>query len=188
MQYLVLGLVEGVNIWLFVFVIASAVATTFYTLSYHTYFTLLGDTSVRGKQLGIRQAGTIIAGLLAPISSGIIVSFFGFFAAFVTASICMLIAILPVLIISDISLPKSISFKKALKEVNKTGFALEFPNAFQAQANRFTWALVLFLFVGDYVYFGGILSLAILFEIIGFFIVGNIFDNGGGITLSVSRR
>jgi MFS family permease len=132
----------------------------------------------RGKQVGARAGLVIMAKFCAPLVGGILINTYGFWTAFITASVVMLFAVLPLLRLPDVPLPTPINFKKALRKVSKQGFIIYFAWGIYEEFNFLAWTLVLFLLIGNYIYFGGLLSFAIVFQIIGNFIVGHWFDNG----------
>jgi MFS family permease len=176
--FMVLMNVSGLDAWLIGYILLAAVVDVLYWLPYHTYFALLGDVEDRGKQIGIRSGLTYLASLGAPFLGGVLIEWHGFGTAFVVASIIMAGAVFPLLGIDDIPLKSPGHWKKAWKETNKKGFLLYAGWGFHYYAHIFCWTLVLFLLLKDYVYFGGLLSLAVLFKIVGMFVVGNLFDQG----------
>ncbi len=178
--FLFLGKIEGVGMWLYIFMAASAIIDILYWLPYHTYFSVLGDTEHRGKQIGMREGALLLAGLLTPVTGGIIINTYGFWTAFFIASVFMLLSALPLLSTPEVTIERNRGVADALKNVSKQGFYLYMGDGFSYYTHIFTWTLVLFLFLDDYVSFGGLLSLAVLFQIMGSFLTGHLFDTGSG--------
>lgn len=178
--YVILGQVDGVNLWLYLYVLAGALSEGIYWLAYHTYFAILGDTEVRGKQVGMREAVRNLAQFSAPIAGAVFINMFDFWIAFLLAMICMIFASVPLLIAPDVKLPQTMTLKKAVKTISFRGFKLYASDSFYFQSHMFIWKLILFIMLSDYITFGGLLSFAIAVQIIGYFLVGHLFDNGLG--------
>ena len=178
--YLFLGMVDGINIWLYIFIVAAAIIDVLYWLPYHTYFSLLGDLEHRGKQTAMRDGIVHVASFLAPITGGILINFVGFWAAFITATVLMLFAAIPLRYTPEVPLEDHLTAAEASKKVSKAGMYCYIGEGFHYFAHLFTWPIVLFLMLDDYISFGGLLSLAVLFQIIGSLWVGHLFDSGNG--------
>lgn len=176
--YLFLGQVDGVNWWLAIFIFYAAWADGFYWLPYHAYYAALGDHGDRGKQLGVREALIKILSMLGPLSGGILINAFGFFAAFVAAAFCMFLAGLLVFFSPEVKIAKKYSFKKAWQE--NSGFWIFVGDSWLYNAHIYSWNLILFVMLGNVAQLGGLLSLAVFFQISAFLFLGNGIDNGAG--------
>lgn len=183
LHFLALGQVHGADVWLAIFIAASAFNDVLYWLPYHTYLTVLGDNEHRGKQIGIREGMSRMGSFLGPVTGGILINVFDFFPTFLIASLVMLAAVLPLLKTPEVHLPDPWPAIKAMRHVQKEGFWLYALWALDTQSYHFIWPLVLFLTLGDTVTMGGLLSLAVLFQIVGCLLTGHLFDKGHGVKL-----
>ena len=66
-QYPLLAEVEGVGGALAVLCLISAFGEIFYWPTYNAYFAAIGDAEHRGQQVGVREALSSVAGVLAPL-------------------------------------------------------------------------------------------------------------------------
>ena len=98
---LLLAFIDGVGLALVSFVVVSALGQVFYCTCYHVFFTALGDAERRGSQIGWMQALGAGAALAGPGIGGLLLTMFGPGAAFGTAFLVSLAAILPVLHIDE---------------------------------------------------------------------------------------
>jgi MFS family permease len=176
--YLIIGQIKGVDMWLFLYVFSGALSEGVYWLAYHTYFAVLGDNKIRGKQIGVREAVRNLALFLAPMVGALLISGYNFWLMFTVAMICMILASIPLFSAPEVYLPEYMPFRETLKQIPKKGFYLYCSDSFYYQSTNFVWKLVLFIFLSNYITFGGLLSLAVIFQIAGYFLVGHLFDNG----------
>lgn len=181
LNYPLLGQVVGLDAWFYLFFIVFALTDDLYWLPYHTIFTLLGDKKHRGRQTGLRDGLIKISEFLAPLVSGILVITYGYWAAFGAAMFFMLISLVPLIKIPEIE-TKHLS-TKSRQPISKEGFWLFVGNGFFSN-HSFTWKLILFLFILNPAYFGGLIGLAVLFELFLNMFVGHLFDKGKGKIIS----
>jgi MFS family permease len=176
-NYPILGQVEGVDIWFYGFFLLFAITDVFYWLPYHSIFTIIGDDEHRGKQTSIRDGVYMFGEFLAPIISGIMILKFGYQSAFYVAMLLMFLAIPPILKIENLDIKKL--QKKNKKPISKKGFWLYAGYGF-AMNNELIWTILLFLIVLNPAYFGGLIGLAVLIQIIINMFIGHKFDTGKG--------
>ncbi|HLG23493.1 MAG TPA: MFS transporter [Candidatus Nanoarchaeia archaeon] len=181
--YQVLYLVNGFNIWLFIYIVYSALADTFYWLPFHTYYALTGDQKNKGKHLGTREAFLSLGGVLNPLLGSFLIVSFGFYALFFVASIFAIISVLPLLKIPDIKLEK-IPIKEAFGKISKKGFWLFLGDGMYSVGMVFVWPLVIFLIFNDYIVFGWLITIAMLLQSMGFLLFGRMIDDGHGRKIS----
>jgi MFS family permease len=175
--------IDGLNLWVPVFMFYFALADVFYWLPYHAYFARIGDSEHRGKQLGVREIGTLIAGSLGPALGGFLIENHGFGAAFYTASGATLIAALIMLRTPEVSPGQPMGWRTAWHEIDKTGLLLYMGDSFGYNLHNFCWNIVLFFLLGNYQTFGLLLALAVGFQAIGTLLLGRAIDRGRGATI-----
>jgi MFS family permease len=178
-NYPLLGQIEGIDSWFFLFIFIFSLTDTFYWLPYHTIFAVLGDKEHRGKQTSIRDGIFKIAEFSAPLISGILVVTYGYWAAFLAAMVFMFIAAIPLIKVPKLDLTKFDKKIKHKKQIEKEGFWLYAGGGF-FHNHSFIWTLVLFLIVLNPAYFGGLIGLAIIFQFLLNIFVGHLFDKGKG--------
>jgi len=183
LNYPLLGQVETLDIWFFLFFFIFALTDVLYWLPYHTIYTILGDKEHRGKQTGLRDGLIQISEFFAPLVSGILVLTYGYLAAFGAAMFFMLFALIPLLRVPSIDLTKFNNDPKSKHPIQKEGFWLYLGDGFYYN-HDFVWKLILFLIVLNPVYFGGLIGLAVLFKLILNMFVGHLFDKGKGMLIS----
>jgi MFS family permease len=104
---LVLAFVDGIGIALASFIVVSALGQVFYCTCYHVFFPALGDAERRGSQVGLMQAFGAVAALAGPGIGGLLLTIIGPWAAFGTAFLVGLAAILPLLHIDEPQVPRT---------------------------------------------------------------------------------
>ena len=67
--YQLLAQVSGVGPALVALVVAASAAETLYYVSSNAYFAAVGDSHARGRQIGVRQAVTAVAEVVAPLTA-----------------------------------------------------------------------------------------------------------------------
>lgn len=174
----ILTQVQGIDYWLAIFLIVWALTDCFYWLTFHTFFALHGDNEKRGKQMGFKMTLMLFAQLLAPLIAAILISISGFNSAFFTSAAIMFVSIIPLFFTSNIKIKKT-KWRKANKSLSKEGFWVYIGDAIFYNQDL-AWRLFLFIFISDVIQFGGLLSLAILFQMILSLFVGHFFDGGKG--------
>jgi len=176
-SYIILGMVSGANVWLWIYMVYASLTDTLYWLLYHTCFTVHGDYDLRGKQTAIRNALIYGGRLLAPVIGGFLINSMGFWSAFIGATCFTLISVIPLLRMDDIQMKERLSLREAISSVQHDGFWLFIGDSI-FNFYTYIWTLVLFLLLDDIIVFGGLLSLAVLFQILGTLIIGHHFDRG----------
>ncbi len=179
-RYLFYASITGPGPLMVALLLYEATASTAYWAMYHTYFAILSSTEKAGTQVANRDIMLLSARLLAPFCSSLIVDNLGFRSAFFAAGALSLVSVFPLINkkFEAATFPK-FSWKKALK-TDRSGFFLYGPAGIHEYAHTFLWRIALFLQVSDYVGFGFLLSLSILFQMIGTAVVGRHFDRTRG--------
>jgi hypothetical protein len=117
--------------------------------------------------------------ILSPVVAGLIVSFLGFPALFITVFFILLVSVFPLFMMNahkrhedGFSFGKIIKFLKKYKKARNSMLAWTFSVGVQ----DFYWVAYLFLIVGSYKVFGMVGSFVFLLNSLGIFIVGKAYD------------
>jgi MFS transporter, DHA1 family, inner membrane transport protein len=157
-SYLILGHVHGLDQWLILYIAASALGTTFYWTCYHSMVARLGDEEHRGAQVSAREAIYALTGIIGPLFGGLMLTFVGPDAAFMSAGFIYALAVLPILGGQDLAVERDIEIKPAHKWF---AFGFAFSDGLVAASVNFMWRIVLFKSLSEsFQAFGGALALA----------------------------
>jgi MFS family permease len=153
-----------------------SITSTLYWVIYHSYFAAIASSEKAGVQVATRDMMLLLARLISPFLMSLCLDEFGFGSTFLMAAIVSVSSVLPLIMkpMKEMHI-KDFSWKKAMV-VDKSGAFLYGVTGIHEYSHLFLWRIALFLQVGSYVGFGALLSLAILFQIIGNFVVGKHFD------------
>jgi len=176
----VLSQVDGIGIWLFLFIVYYSIADTLYWLPYHSYYAAMGEEEHRGKHIGVREALSTIFTSIAPLAGGLLIVNFGFTATYFAAAVIMFLASIPVFFTKDRSPGEEMTFKKAYKDLDRRGFWLLLGDSILYNSHGFLWPVVLFLIVGNFVVMGGLLTLEMILTASLFLLLGHFIDKGKG--------
>jgi hypothetical protein len=178
-EYLVLAAYDGSNVRLMWFIAADAVCSTLYWTCYHAFYAALGDSEMRGAQLGARGLLSTIASIAAPAIGGFLLVSVGPWASFGAAAVVSVIAVLPLMSIRepDVPPPPPLNSFWAVRD----GILLFATDGFVSCITVFTWDIVSFIsFSERYDVFGGVLALASLAGALGGMVFGRLIDAGHG--------
>lgn len=177
LSYPTMALVQGIGLWLALFVALSSAGQVFYCTCYHVFFTALGDSARRGTQVGAFQALGTIAAVLGPAAAGLLLTSRGPWLTFVTAFAIALVAILPLLRIAEPRIERE-SPQGAYAAARRV-VRLYFCDGWIQMGLTSAWSVVLFQALHQhYDSFGGTLSLAALAGALGGMLLGRSIDKG----------
>ena len=176
----VLSQVDGIGIWLLIFIVYDSIADTLYWLPYHSYYATMGEEENRGKHIGVREALSTIFTSIAPLAGGLLIVNFGFTTTYLATAIIMLLASIPLFFTKDRSPGEEMTFKKAYKHLDRRGFWLLLGDSILYYSHGFLWPVVLFLIVGNFVVMGGILTFEMILTASLFILLGHFIDKGNG--------
>lgn len=177
-QYLLLPGVDGVGIGLLLLVISVAVSEVFYFPVYHTYFTTLGDTDARGRQIAVREAFSAVAGIVAPLLGAWAIVTGGTHLAFYAVAAIQASAALPLVGVRNVAVLRD---APGVLRTARLGGALFALDGWLCALWIILWQGVLFLVVdSSYAAYGGAMALAgVVGAVYGLFLGGSI-DAGRG--------
>ncbi len=177
--FLVLSKVNGVNSWLYFYILYLTLCDIAYWLPYNSFYAVAGDINSRGKQIGTKLGFVTLLRMVAPLSGGIIITHFGFFYLYVIAMVVMLLSVIPLFFVQDVSPGKLISFKEAIRSIDSRGMILQIGDGI-FNIHSFVWTIVLFSLAGNYVTFGGLIAFEIFCTTVLFILLGYFIDKGNG--------
>ena len=178
LTYPILSQVTEVGPLLVAYLTLWAISSSFYWTNYHAYVALIGNSEHSGSQVsGIEFIGLII-GIIAPLASGLMLTFFSPLVAFSIVGLCMGASAIPIafgpniMIASEASVPREARLP-ALKAM--------FADGIRSGSFHFTWLIALFITLkSSYASYGGALAFAgIVGAVMGLF-VGRSIDLGKG--------
>lgn len=137
--------------------------------AFHTDFASNSNKDNRGHEVGYVQILSIILASIGPILAAFIILFFGFSVLFITISILMLLAIIPLYNIEEnypkhkFNLKDLIIKKRALRD-----YFIFFSEGIDIMSDGVLWPLFIYLMFRDYLvlgYAGSLLSLSLLIPV-----------------------
>jgi MFS transporter, DHA1 family, inner membrane transport protein len=169
--------IDGVGLALAMYALISALGQVFYYTCYHALFSTLGDADRMGSQVGGCQALSALAPLFGPGIGGILLTRFGPWAAFGTASLVTFVAILPILRVDEplVTRMAPVGAYAAAKNAARLYFA----DGWIQVSLTTAWSIVTFQALGGrYDSFGATMSLAGLVGAVGGMVLGRLIDKG----------
>jgi MFS family permease len=176
---LLLGTVSGVGLPLFAYFFVIAVGDAFAWPCYHGFTAALGDAESRGRQLAGRQLALAAARIAGPAAGGLMLAGAGPWVAFGCGTALRLLAIIPVLGLTDLPMAPT-SPAEAARAARRclVPFALD---AWITCATAFAWDLITFRALAErFDAMGGVLAVAALAGAFGGVIFGRFIDLGHG--------
>ncbi|MDE1903769.1 MAG: hypothetical protein KGI46_07925 [Alphaproteobacteria bacterium] len=177
LQYPAVGLVHGADATLVLFCVVGALAGVFYWPSYHTFFATLGDHEYRGSQVGVRQVLMGIAAVLGPAVGGVMLTRFGPWVAFGTASAVQTLAAVPLFAVRQPPVARQ-SPRRAYAAA-WSGVRLFVADGWMISGASLAWDITVFRALQSrFDQFGGVLALAALAGALGCVVLGRFIDLG----------
>jgi len=177
--FLVISNVNGVNNWLYFYILYLALCDITYWLPYHSYYAVAGDEDCRGKQVGTKIGFITLLRMSAPLIGGLIIINFGFLSLYITAMIVMLLSVFPLFFAQDMKPGKKMHFKEALKAIDKRGMIIQ-AGAGILFIHTFVWTIILFYIAGNYITFGGLVTFELFITVALAILLGYLIDKGSG--------
>jgi hypothetical protein len=174
----ILGEVKGVGPALIVVCIVWAVGDALYWTAYHAYFSILGDSDLRGHQVSAREAMSAIVSIVAPISGAAAMVAFGPSLMFAAAAIVQASAAIPLWRAPNIAI-KTVA--PGTMKAARHAALIQVASGWSATWTYFVWTIVLFLSLEKSIAaFGGAAALAALVGAIAGLGLGRHIDKGNG--------
>lgn len=177
-MFLVFTQVNGVSIWLAVFVVYLAFYDILYWLPYHAYYAVSGEESQRGRQLALGEVLVSAVQILVPFVGAILATKLGFNYLYVSAMICMILSVIPILFAKDISPGSSMGLRQAWEQIDRRGWVMSIGYGLLSNGYIFIWTIVIFTIAGNLVDFGGLVTAGLLLSTAISLIAGHYIDKG----------
>ena len=174
--YPVLSQIKGVGPLLVFYLALWAISSSIYWTAYHAYVARLGDKEHSGKQVGAMEFIGQMMGIVTPVASGLMLTYFSPLAAFSVIGLAMAASALPILYGPNLQV-EPVADMPALY---RAWFAM-FADGLRAGCFHFTWLIALFITLNSsFTAFGGTLALAGVAGAIGGLFIGRSIDLGNG--------
>jgi MFS transporter, DHA1 family, inner membrane transport protein len=178
-SYLVLPMVTEAGALLYLYLALWAASSSFYWTTYHTYVAQLGNNENRGAQVSAMEFFGMIAGIMAPLLMGFLLTWFNPWVGFGFIAFAMIMAAVPFMFGPHFSVEKNVTLPRA---TTNTAQLLMVTDGIRSAATHFVWLIALFITLSSsYVAFGGALALAGLTGAFMGLFVGKWIDVGKGI-------
>jgi MFS transporter, DHA1 family, inner membrane transport protein len=175
-SYLLLPMVDGVGIVLYLYLAFWAVSSSFYWTTYHAFVSSIGNNEHRGTQVSAMEFVGTLAGVVAPLAMGFLLTWFNPWVGFGFIALAMILAAVPFMFCPEVAVAEHATVPAETSHVARL---LMFADGLRSAGTHFIWLIALFLTLGsNYVAFGGALALAgITGAVMGLF-VGKWIDLG----------
>ncbi len=176
--YPILSQITGTGPLLVAYLAIWAVSSSIYWTTYHAYVVLIGDGEHRGAQVSAMEfIGTFI-GIIAPITTGLLLTWFAPVIAFSVVGLAMIASAIPLLFLPNLKIAPDAVMPQ---ETRRLASLVMFTDGLRSGAFHFTWLIALFITLGaSFVAYGGALSLAGLAGAVAGLYVGKSIDLGKG--------
>jgi MFS transporter, DHA1 family, inner membrane transport protein len=176
--YPILSQITGTGSLLVAYLAIWAVSSSIYWTTYHAYVVLIGDGEHRGAQVSAMEfIGTFI-GIIAPITTGLLLTWFAPIVAFSVVGLAMAASAVPLLFLPNLKIaPDAIMPRQTLRLAR----LVMFTDGLRSGAFHFTWLIAMFITLGaSFAAYGGALSLAGFAGAVMGLYVGKSIDLGKG--------
>lgn len=176
--YPILSQVNSADWKLVAYLTLWAISSSFYWTTYHAYVSLIGDNEHRGTQSsGVEFIGMLM-GIVAPIVTGTLLTYFNPIVAFGVVGLAMAGSAFPLLFTPNLQIKQVATVPR---ETRIKAFKIMFADGLRAGSFHFTWLIALFITLGSsYAGFGGALSLAGFAGALIGLLTGKMVDQGNG--------
>ncbi len=180
-SYLFLTLAQGIDIYLWLYVIIGGIFSALYWQLFHYLFTYYGNNHERGQNISVQIIFAELIQIAGPLLGAIIINYQGFSSYAIFIFSILFLAIVFILPLSKYpSINNICSFRRALKEEDKYGMKISIWSGAIEASYAYIWIIVIYLTLGELVSFGGALTMGILVGVILQAIIGKHIDNGKG--------
>ncbi len=174
--YPVLSQITAVGPLLVGYLALWAISSSFYWTTYHGYVARIGDNDHGGKQVsGIEFIATLV-GIVAPIASGLMLTYFNPLVAFSVVGLAMAASAFPILWGPNLQVEQHV----VMPSMRNAWLAM-FSDGIRSGCFHFTWLIALFITLhSSFTAFGGTLAFAGIAGAIGGLFIGRTIDLGHG--------
>jgi MFS transporter, DHA1 family, inner membrane transport protein len=155
-----------------------AVSSSIYWTTYHAYVVLIGDGEHRGAQVSAMEFVGTFMGIIAPVTTGLLLTWFAPIVAFSVVGLAMASSAIPLLFLPNLKIAPDAVMPRETRRVARL---VMFTDGLRAGAFYFTWLIALFITLGSsFAAYGGALSLAGIAGAAAGLFVGRSIDLGKG--------
>lgn len=178
LTYPILSQVTGTGALLVGYLAIWAVSSSIYWTTYHAYVVLIGDGEHRGAQVSAMEFVGTFMGIIAPITTGLLLTWFAPIIAFSTVGLAMATSAIPLLFLPNLQIARDADMPRQTRRLARL---VMFTDGLRAGAFYFTWLIALFITLGSsFAAYGGALSLAGIAGAAAGLFVGRSIDLGNG--------
>jgi DHA1 family inner membrane transport protein len=155
-----------------------AISSSFYWTTYHAYVALLGDNENRGAQVSAMEFIATFIGIVAPVMSGVLLTYFNPLVAFSVVGLAMACSAIPILLMPHLDIADEVEMPV---HARRQAFWLMFTDGLRSGSFHFTWLIAMFITLGgSFVAYGGAMSFAGIVGAIAGLFLGKSIDLGKG--------
>ncbi len=178
LTYPMLSQITGTGTLLVAYLAIWAVSSSIYWTTYHAYVVLIGDGQHRGAQVSAMEfIGTFI-GIVAPVTTGLLLTLFAPVVAFGVVGVAMICSAIPLLFLPNLKIADHAAMPQ---QTRRTARLVMFTDGLRSGAFHFTWLIAMFITLGaNFAAYGGALSLAGLAGAVMGLFIGKSIDLGKG--------
>ena len=178
LHYPILAEVSGVDGWLLLLIVVTAIGEVLYWPAYNAYFASLGDAEHRGHQVSAREALIAVVSIVAPLLGAWALLTLGPRPMFAAVGLVQALSILPLIGAPNVAVREAApgAFRAA-----RLGAILYATDGWFDAYYIFVWQIALFVSLGESISaYGGAMALAALIGAVCGLLLGRHIDAGGG--------
>lgn len=177
-----LGMIKVDPFIFFALPLASAMHALLFNIGYNIDFSSIADRKRIGKEVGTRYVLGAILALGAPFVGGLLIEASGFQNTFFIGSAILLVSVLPLFFFKNRNISQNLTIKSIIpffKERELLPFTISgIGYAMEVVIGKAIWPLFVFLAIGSFKEFGGIISLGLIVTAVITYLVGFLSDYG----------
>ncbi len=176
--YPLLSQISDVGPLLIAYLTLWAISSSFYWTTFHAYVALIGNSEHSGSQVGGMAFIGAIIGIVAPLASGLLLTFVGPTITFAIVGMAMAASAIPIFYGPNIEIAQVAVVPRLAR---RTACWAMFADGIRSGCFHFTWLIALFITLkSNYASYGGALARAgVVGAVMGLF-VGKSIDLGNG--------
>lgn len=155
-----------------------AISSSFYWTTYHAYVALIGNSEHSGSQVGGIEFIGMMIGIVAPLASGLLLTFLGPLTAFSIIGVGMAASAIPIAFGPNLQVAADAMFPKEAKQL---AWKAMFADGIRSGSFHFTWLIAMFITLNsNFAAYGGALAFAGIVGAVMALFVGKSIDVGQG--------
>jgi MFS transporter, DHA1 family, inner membrane transport protein len=154
----ILSQITGTGPLLVAYLALWAISSSIYWTTHHAYVVLIGDGQNRGAQVSVMEFIGAFFGIIAPLTTGLLLTWFAPIVAFSVVGFAMICSAIPLLYLPNVKVKADVNISQATQKLARL---VMFTDGLRSGAFHFTWLIALFITLGaSFAAYGGALSLA----------------------------